>query len=80
MDKGKRRRLFYLLKLEPSLYAQGERLFSKTVLAKGVLYDEGNVQVLWREDVGWTAEQYANIGQLFGMFEGAYVIEVLGEV
>lgn len=28
-------------------------------LATGVLYDEGNVQVLWRVDKGYTAEQYA---------------------
>ena len=30
-------------------------------LARGVLYDEGNVQILWRVDIGWTAEQYASI-------------------
>ena len=32
-----------------------------TKLATGVLYDEGNVQVLWRVDIGYTAEQYASI-------------------
>ena len=36
-------------------------------LAEGVLYDEGNVQVLWRVDVGWTAEQYASIRQIIGL-------------
>ena len=30
--------------------------------AMGVLYDEGNVQVLWRSDIGWTGELYSNIG------------------
>ena len=30
-------------------------------LAHGVLYDEGNVQILWRWDIGFTAEQYANV-------------------
>lgn len=24
-------------------------------------YDEGNVQVMWRTDIGHTAEQYANV-------------------
>ena len=45
----KRRRYFHLES------AAGERL------ASGVLYDEGNVQVLWRKDRGWTGEQYASI-------------------
>ena len=29
--------------------------------ARGLLYDEGNVQILWRSDIGWTAEQYSSI-------------------
>ena len=49
---------------------------TQEVVAKGILYDEGNVQVLWRADIGWTAEQYANITQMFGMMENAYIIEV----
>ena len=46
---GKRRREFFL-----------QDSFGYT-LAHGVLYDEGNVQVLWRCDIGHTAEQYANV-------------------
>ena len=39
-------------------------LFMET-LAKGVYYPEGcNVQVLWRKDIGFTAEQYSNIGEM----------------
>ena len=37
------------------------------MLASGVLYDEGNVQVLWRSDLGYTAEQYASVCQLLGL-------------
>ena len=48
----------------------------KHLVAHGVLYDEGNVQVLWRKDIGHTAEQYANIGQTFGLLEGSYLIEI----
>lgn len=39
-------------------------------LAEGVLYDEGNVQVLWRVDVGWTAEQYASALYLLALMPG----------
>ena len=38
-----------------------------------MIYDEGNVQVLWKEGVGHTSEQYANIGQLFGLVPCAIV-------
>ena len=37
--------------------------------AAGILYDEGNVQVTWRSDIGHTAEQYASIATLLGMFD-----------
>lgn len=37
------------------------------ILASGVLYDEGNVQVLWRVDRGYTAEQYASVCYLLGL-------------
>lgn len=39
-------------------------------LAEGVLYDEGNVQVLWRVDIGWTAEQYSSVLYLLGLMPG----------
>lgn len=51
----------------------------QTEVAHGILYDEGNVQVLWRKDIGYTAEQYANISQVFGILPGAYTIEVENE-
>ena len=38
--------------------------------AMGLLYDEGNVQVLWRSDSGWTAEQYASIALVLDLMPG----------
>lgn len=46
------------------------------ILASGVLYDEGNVQVLWRVDQGYTAEQYASASYLFGLLPGVAVLRV----
>ena len=37
------------------------------VLAFGNLYEQGNVQVLWRKSTGWTGEQYHSIAQMFGV-------------
>lgn len=37
------------------------------LLAHGILYDDGNVQVLWRRSIGWTGEQYHSISQIFGL-------------
>lgn len=45
-------------------------------LAHGVLYDEGNVQVYWRKDHGWTAEQYASICQILGLMEGVAMLVI----
>ena len=42
-------------------------------LANGVLYDEGNVQVLWRIDRGYTAEQYASINLVLDLIPGITV-------
>ena len=47
------------------------------ILANGVLYDEGNVQVLWRADRGWTAEQYASASLLFGLMPGIAALRVI---
>ena len=44
----------------------------------GVLYDEGNVQILWRSDIGWTAEQYASIASAFGLVKGLDRIDIEG--
>ncbi len=46
------------------------------VLATGVLYDEGNVQVLWRFDCGYTAEQYASINPIIDLMPGITVLRL----
>lgn len=45
-----------------------------TKLATGLLYDEGNVQVLWRADIGYTAEQYASINLILDLMPGTAVL------
>lgn len=45
-------------------------------LATGVLYDEGNVQVLWRADIGWTAEQYSSTTPLLNLMPGIAVLRL----
>ena len=49
------------------------------MLASGVLYNEGNVQVLWRVDRGYTAEQYASVCQLLGLMPGVAWLHVKKE-
>ena len=60
----KRRRLFQL-----------ENTHGKK-LAHGVLYDEGNVQVLWRIDRGYTAEQYASLNLVLDLMPGVAVLRL----
>ena len=60
----KRRRLFHLED------ADGKEL------AHGVLYDEGNVQVLWRIDRGYTAEQYASLNLILDLMPGVTVLRL----
>ncbi len=60
----KRRRLFHLED------ADGKKL------AHGVLYDEGNVQVLWRIDCGYTAEQYASLNLILDLIPGVTVLRL----
>jgi hypothetical protein len=38
--------------------------------AMGLLYNEGNVQILWRSDIGWTGEQYNDIRLVLDIREG----------
>ena len=45
-------------------------------LASGVLYDEGNVQVLWRVDRGYTAEQYASLNLILDLMPGITVLRL----
>ncbi len=61
---AKRRRYFQLED------AQGKKL------ATGVLYNEGNVQVLWRADIGWTAEQYSSLTPLVDLMPGIAVLRL----
>jgi len=61
---AKRRRYFHLEN------ADGKRL------AYGILYDEGNVQLLWRDDYGHTAEQYASINLVLDLVPGISVLRL----
>lgn len=47
-------------------------------LATGIIYDEGNVQVLWRVDCGYTAEQYASFNPILDLMPGIVVIRLQG--
>ena len=49
---------------------------SGKILAYGTLYIQGNIQILWREDIGYTGEQYANISLILGILPGGSVIKV----
>lgn len=60
----KRRRFFHLED------ANGKEL------ANGILYDEGNVQVLWRIDRGYTAEQYASVNLVLDLIPGVTVLRL----
>ncbi len=46
-------------------------------LATGVIYDEGNVQVLWRVDCGYTAEQYASLNPILDLMPGVFVLRLI---
>ncbi|MCE2415252.1 hypothetical protein J4G07_14760 [Candidatus Poribacteria bacterium] len=48
-------------------------------LASGILYDEGNVQILWRDDSGYTAEQYASINLVLDLVPGIAVLRIEGD-
>lgn len=48
-------------------------------LATGVLYNEGNVQVLWRADIGWTGEQYSSLTPLLDLMPGIAVLRLIDE-
>lgn len=58
------------LKREWYLYAYDK------MLARGVVYREWNLQVLWRFDNGWTAEQLSSLHSLFELFPMANRIEI----
>lgn len=58
------------------LYTRGQAL-----LARGVVYRELNVQILYRHDRGWTAEQLSSLQGLFELFPTAtcLIVEPLQE-
>ena len=47
------------------------------MLARGILYDEGNCQVLWRKDTGWTAEQYATLNPMIDLMPNVTTIKLI---
>ncbi len=47
-------------------------------LATGIIYDEGNIQVLWRVDRGYTAEQYASLNPILDLMPGVVVLRLQG--
>ena len=47
------------------------------ILASGVIYDEGNVQVLWRVDCGYTAEQYASLNPILDLMSGVVLLRLI---
>ena len=46
------------------------------VLGRGVLYADGNIQVLWLSDRGWTGIQYASLSYAIGILPGATIIRL----
>ncbi|MYF98603.1 hypothetical protein F4212_05625 [Candidatus Poribacteria bacterium] len=46
------------------------------ILASGVIYDEGNVQILWRVDCGYTAEQYASLNPILDLMPGVVLLRL----
>ena len=52
-----------------------EKWYGK-VVGRGVMYEQGNVQILWLSDRGWTGVQYSNLGNVVGILEGATVIRL----
>ena len=43
------------------------------LVASGVLYTEGNVQILWRQDIGDTGEQFNTIANLIGLCDAVSI-------
>lgn len=47
------------------------------ILAFGVLYADGNVQLTWRRTIGYSAEQHHSIAQMFGVEEGVRAVRLV---
>ena len=50
------------------------------LLATGVYYRDGNVQINWRIDIGFTSEQYNRADLLFNIVKEANIIKIGEEV
>ena len=50
------------------------------LLAMGVYYRDGNVQVLWRKSLGWTGEQHHSIANMFSVEEGATMVRLVDKL
>ena len=44
--------------------------------ASGNLYEEGNIQVLWRKDIGFCGQQFSNISYAFDLFPDANTVTI----
>ena len=53
---------------------------SGDILAFGVLYDDGNVQVNWRDSIGWTAEQFHSVEKMLYVEEGVTCIRLVDKL
>lgn len=50
-------------------------LSGQEVLARGHVYPEGNVEINWRCDRGWTSEQYSHLGNVYGILPGVTAMQ-----
>ena len=50
------------------------------LLAMGVFYRDGNVQVLWRKSLGWTGEQHHSIANMFSVEDGATMVKLVDKL
>ena len=62
-DNSKRRRRFSL------------RNKFGDIIAHGVIYDQGNVQVLWRQDTGWGGEQIQTTANLLNLMPNVRIFK-----
>ena len=50
------------------------------LLAMGVLYNDGNVQIFWRRSLGWTGEQWNGLQNLLWIEGGATTLRLVPEL
>ena len=61
--KNKRRRIF-------------KGYIGHRMVCHGVFYDQWNIQVLYRKDVGWAGEQYNSIHYVFDLMPGLNKVNI----